>query len=276
MSQDRIDADLLLRWCVECLVALGMEPKQAMLLGRMATRTPVAVDHSWVSRVTTDFERMHQGKLGLAPEHEVQELDEGSFAARVTGGHDAFAIHASFERSMPAALAKGWCAFYVDAISWPDMATVVMEQLAQGGFSCVTVRQSEHQGSSRMVTFASAKQPKEGPPVVDVPANALRDLGLRDSESLQDVLSLTGLATDLPERLSKPWEAGLGVFLFNASEAQREAALLRSIHESVLALPLTRQIGGSVRHRSISRSELSEIRSWSGRLSVFDPTVSTY
>jgi len=152
-----VQHDLLFRWAVECLVALGMQFDYAFTISQELVRTCERKGSTEpIERLTCELARMRGGSLSTTPDHQLNQLSESSLSVRVRNGHAVLALHDAVEFARHAAVLHGWGAVSVHEVDCPGAAETYLAVNVRDGLAGLAVAEGTD-GSARITAaFANA------------------------------------------------------------------------------------------------------------------------
>lgn len=271
-----VAVDLILRWCAEALLAVGMSQEHALLLAGalIANLRPKSSDEAFAS-FQAALEAMANQTLPAVPDYEVETLSDTAVRLHGIDGHDVFALHAAAEFCLQSAATSGWGSALVDLQFHPAWVLGYLEQVARQGMTCAAIRaapSSSGTGVAMTVTLGGAGTDGRGE-LVDIPAKTLSGVGSKEMNlsSLGSVLRDAGCSMELHGAFEQDCATGVQMIAVDPQFSPRdsELILLRRIDlASVFPEFSYHRTPATV---SVSPSACKMIRAWCARLHVFDP-----
>ena len=168
-SHRLIEQDHLLRWSVECLVALGMQFEHALIVSQGVCRSCAhRGDAAPVDALLNEMDQIRSGSLSVEPGHEAGSRSNNSLAVCKGHGISLLALHDSVEFLRHAAVAHGWAAVELDTCAYGEAALVYLDAAAREGFGGLAVL-TNGSGWEAVRIVAALPQGEHGSEVFQVP-----------------------------------------------------------------------------------------------------------
>ena len=274
--QREVAVDLILRWCAEALLALGMSQEHALLVASalIAALDSQSSDEA-LANLAADLEAIEQGAMPAEPDYEVERLSETAVHLHGIAGHEVFALHAAAEFSLQSAAIAGWGSVLVDVRRHARWVLGYLEQVARQGMTCVAIRAAPNapeSGAQLTVTLGGLGTDGRGN-LLDIPAQKLSSVGgvQTNLRSLGAVLRDAGCAVQLHGAFEQDCTAGVQMIVLDPQSCPHDSELIVLRRLDLASLIPELVLFRAPAAISLSPSACGMIRAWCARLRIFDP-----
>jgi len=164
-----VEHDLLFRWAVESLFALGVQLNHALSISQVVVRSCERTGSAQpLHRLASELGRILDGSLSKGPDHELSRLSGNLLTTQIRNGHPVLALHDAVEFARQAAVEHRWGAVRVDGADFVDAPDTYLADTAKEGVAGLALVAGAARWDAVRIT-AAFPEGKGGAELFDVP-----------------------------------------------------------------------------------------------------------